>query len=133
MYIFQVDFSGQSISSLRLEGSAGGQMVARLLGFLHPPADWQELLNVCISYCNATLRLTNSLLANVSAHQRECSAIKWPENITLDRVPVDFEARKTVSIAAYNNRHDEYSKMELQHQRDGDDSKKVNKTLLRNV
>lgn len=100
-------------------------MVARLMGFLRPPTDWQAILNVCISYCNATLRLSDTLLANVSAIHTDCSSIKWPENVTSNRVSVDFESHKAVSVGPYNNRQDEHSKMKLQHHRDKDDPPKV--------
>lgn len=122
--ILQVDFNAVSVNSLRLNNSFGGQMVARLLGFLRPPPEWQDTLNVCISYCNATLHLSGSLIANVSAIHTDCSSMEWPENISLDRVPVDFESRKIVSIGPYS-RQDEHSKMELQHFRDKDDPPKV--------
>lgn len=121
---FQVDFNAISVNSLRLNNSFGGQMVARLMGYLRPPSEWQDSLNVCISYCNATLNLSGLLIANVSAVHTECSSIGWPENISTDRVPVDFESRKMVSIGPYS-RQDEHSKMELQHFRDKDDPPKV--------
>lgn len=100
-------------------------MVARLMGFLRPPPDWQDSLNVCISYCNATLHLNSTLIANVSAVHTDCSSIKWPDNVSFDRVPVDFESKKIVSIGPYS-RQDEHSRMELQHYRDKDDPPKVN-------
>lgn len=126
-----MDFNGPLVSTLRLDSLSGGQMVAKLLGFLRPPSDWQEMLNICISYCNATLYLSSTILANMSFPQgSNCSSIRWPDNITSNRVPIDFESHKTVSIGPYNSRQDEHSKMTLHHHTDKDDPLKVSSEIL---
>lgn len=99
-------------------------MVARLMGFLRLPQNWQEMLNVCISFCSATLMLAEDVIANVSAvDQKNCTSIKWPDNLTLDRIPVDFKSKKMIN-SGYNS-HVQQSKMELLHFKDSDDAPKV--------
>lgn len=90
-------------------------MVARLVGFLRPPNGFSELLKVCISYSNATLRLDDALLANMTAEDaKECRPeIRLPENLPLDRIPVSFESHKLVNLGAYNTH--QQSRMELLH------------------
>lgn len=100
-------------------------MVARLLGFLRLPPSWQEMLNVCISFCSATLKVSNDVIANVSAELKECKIVKWPDNLTLERVTVDFNSKKMVNMGTYNNLHIQQSKMELQHYKEDDDTPKV--------
>lgn len=56
-----------------------GKMVARLMGFLRPPSKWQEMLKVCVSFCNATLKIDGKILSNITAEQRECQPIRWVE------------------------------------------------------
>lgn len=88
-------------------------MVARLIGFLRPSSDWHEMLTVCISHCNATLRIADLQIANVTAAQAHCETKSWPTIRESDRVAVDFESRKSVSTGAYNTH--QQSKMELHH------------------
>lgn len=123
---FQVDFNSPTSPMLRVDATAGGEMVARLLGFLCLPSDWQEILNVCISHCSATLKISDNLLANVSAEHKNCTSRKWPfnETLTTNNVAVDFESHKSVTLGAYNPNHQQ-SKMELQHHKDSDDTPKV--------
>ncbi|RYA68139.1 hypothetical protein, partial [Enterobacter cloacae complex sp. 2DZ2F20B] len=73
-------------------------MVARLLGFLCLPSDWQEMLNICISHCSASLKISDNLVANVSAETKECTSRKWPINETSNNVSVDFESHKVVNL-----------------------------------
>lgn len=96
-------------------------MVARLLGFLRPPTQWQEMLKVCVSYCSATLSIAGKLMSNVTAEQKECQPQKWPDKETSNRVAVDFESHKIVSIGAYNTHQP--SKMELQHHKENETPK----------
>lgn len=117
-----VDFNSPN-SLIRSDTSQSGEMVARLLGFLRLPTDWQEMLNVCISYCSATLTLYDNLIANTTTEQKDCKLVKWTNNQSLDKVPVDFKATKIVNVNAYNL-HQE-SKMELQHYKDAEDTPKV--------
>jgi N-acetylneuraminic acid mutarotase len=118
-----VDFNSPTSPMLRVDATAGGEMVARLLGFLCLPSDWQEMLNVCISYCSATLKISDILVANVSAENKDCTSRKWPVNETSNKVSVDFESHKVVNLGAYNNH--QQSKMELQHHKDSEDTPKV--------
>lgn len=98
-------------------------MVARLMGFLRPPSQWQEMLKVCVSFCNATLKLDGKLLSNITAEQRECEPQRWIENSeTSSRVSVDFESQKFVTISGFNSH---LSKMELQHHREKETPKVI--------
>lgn len=107
---------------MRADPSAGGEMVARLLGFLRPPPQFKEMLKVCVSYSTATLRIADELLANVTAEQKYCqSQIQWPTLESFDRVAVDFESRKVVSLGPYNTH--QQSKMELLHYHDKEAAK----------
>lgn len=54
------DFNPMSGSATRTEQNLGGEMTARLLGFLRPPPVWQDMkeqLRICVSHSMATLRL----------------------------------------------------------------------------
>ncbi|XP_001814936.2 multiple epidermal growth factor-like domains protein 8 [Tribolium castaneum] len=119
-----VDFNSPTSPMLRGDATAGGEMVARLVGSLCLPTDWQEMLNVCISYCSATLKISDNLVTNVSAENNECKSAKWPFNETSGKVSVDFESHKMVTLGSYNNLHQQ-SKMELQHKKDTDEQAKV--------
>lgn len=96
-------------------GLSSGEMVARLMGFLRLPTTWQEMLKVSVTYCSASLTFGDDVLANVSSidHQQNSTVIKCPENLTLDRIPVDFKATRTVS--AGQSLQYQQSKMELLH------------------
>lgn len=99
-------------------------MVARLQGFLRLPATWQEMLNVCVSYCSASLLSSDDVIANISAiDQKNCSSVKFPDTLVLDRIPVDFKARKVIS--AGQSLQYQQSKMELLHYKDMEDAPKV--------
>nr|CAI5852919.1 unnamed protein product [Callosobruchus analis] len=120
-----VDFNSPASSYLRGDLSfTGGEMVARLLGFLRLPPNWREMLNVCISYCSATLTVSEQIIANVTAEAKECKVFRWPENLTLERTPIDFKSKKMVNTGAYNS-HIQQSKMELQHYKDSEETPKV--------
>lgn len=104
-------------------GLNNGEMVARLMGFLRLPSSWQEMLNVCVSFSSATLLFSDELIANISAiDQKNCTSVKCPENLTLDRIPVDFKARKS---AVGQSLQYQQSKMELLHYKDTEDAPKV--------
>lgn len=54
------DFNTLSVSMSRMEQNLGGEITARLLGFLRPPQVWEntrEQLRICVSHSAATLRL----------------------------------------------------------------------------
>lgn len=54
------DFNTLSVSMSRMEQNLGGEITARLLGFLRPPQVWEntrEQLRICVSHSTATLRL----------------------------------------------------------------------------
>lgn len=59
-----VDFSIPSMQSAKTESALGGQMIARLLGFLRLPQNlWDgkmEQLKFCVGYNTATLRVTRT-------------------------------------------------------------------------
>lgn len=107
-----------------------GEMVTRLLGFLRPPTQWQskqEILQVCVMYCNATLKLLDlkgevQLKTNLSADNQQCKSENWlVPDAKSNRILVDFEAHKTI-----NNIYThppQQSKMELQHYRDTETAK----------
>nr|XP_023015346.1 multiple epidermal growth factor-like domains protein 8 [Leptinotarsa decemlineata] len=118
-----VDFISPTSSLPRGDFSSGGEMVARLLGFLRLPPSWQEMLNVCVSFCSATLTVSDTLVANVTPEAKECMGVKWPDNITLDRISVDFMSKKMINMG-YNT-YMQQSKMELQHFKESDDTPKV--------
>lgn len=120
-----VDFVSPTSSLPRGDFSSGGEMVARLLGFLRLPVSWQEMLNVCVTFCSATLTVSNNLVANITPEVTECKAVRWPDNITLDRISVDFKSKKTVNIQAAYSIYMQQSKMELLHYKDFDDPQKV--------
>ncbi|KAJ8978063.1 hypothetical protein NQ317_015870 [Molorchus minor] len=115
-----VDFNGHTHSLSRADFMTGGEMVARLLGFLRLPPNWEEMLNVCISHCSATLTLADDLIVNVTAEQKDCKSVKWPKNLTFEKVPVDFKSKKIINLGSHNS-HFQQSKMELQHYKDSDD------------
>lgn len=105
-------------------GLNNGEMVARLMGFLRLPSTWQEMLNVCVSFCSASLLFADDVIANISAiDQKNCSSVKCPDNLTLDRIPVDFKARKMISVG--QSLQYQQSKMELLHYKDMEDAPKV--------
>ncbi|KAK9888746.1 hypothetical protein WA026_000973 [Henosepilachna vigintioctopunctata] len=108
-----VDFNSPSNTLVRIDPTTGGEMVARLLGFLRLPDDWEELLNPCISYCTATLKLSGNLLTDLKFEQSTCKPLKWPPSTPKNKVAIDFETHKVVSLGAYNNHLP--SKMELGH------------------
>lgn len=101
-------------------------MVARLMGFLRLPSSWQEMLNVCVSYCSASLLSSDDVIANITAiDQKNCTSVKFPDHLPLDYIPVDFKARKMIS--AGQNLQYQQSKMELLHFKDKEDAPKVSK------
>lgn len=106
-------------------------MVARLLGFLRPPAQFKEMLKVCVSYSTATLKIADNIMANLTAEQKHCQPqIHWPNLELSNRVAVDFESRKIISLGPYNTH--QQSKMELLHYYDKE-APKVNKFFSKHV
>ena len=59
-----VDFNVPSMQGAKTESALGGQMIARLLGFLRLPINiWDskmEHLKICVSYNSATLHVSRS-------------------------------------------------------------------------
>lgn len=49
--------------STRTEQALGGEITARLLGFLRPPESWgnDEMLRVCASYSDAVLNMSHDV------------------------------------------------------------------------
>ncbi|XP_046676550.1 multiple epidermal growth factor-like domains protein 8 isoform X2 [Homalodisca vitripennis] len=120
------DFNALSVTMSRTEQNLGGEITARLLGFLRPPHTWEnakEQLRICVSHSTATLRLESitshlEVVANMSADQSSCVAALWPTGAPTVLLPgrylVDFEARKNITISHYPPVHS-HSKMELLH------------------
>lgn len=120
--LFQADMTSPSTPILRNE-SPNGTMVGRLLGFLRPPLEWEEELSVCVSYCNTTLRIGNDI-STFNAQQKNCHTMNWPEKEKSNRILIDFMARKTVNIGAYNA-HQLVSSMQLKHKENDREPAKV--------
>lgn len=118
------DFNAVGGPPTRIEQALGGEVTARLLGFLRPPHTWdniKEQLRICVSYSTASLRLASAdghleIVANLSAEHSQCSPAIWPSGGPVILLPgrylVDFEARKALAAGPYAVHH---SKMELQH------------------
>lgn len=123
--ILQVDFNSPSSLIHKVDpGLANGEMVARLMGFLRLPLAWQEMLNVCVSFCSASLSFVDDVIANISAiDQKNCNSVKFPDNFSMDRITVDFKARKAVTTG--QSLQYQQSKMELLHYKDLEDAPKV--------
>ncbi|XP_055593040.1 multiple epidermal growth factor-like domains protein 8 [Uranotaenia lowii] len=121
-----VDFNTPALSHTEL--SFNGQIVARLLGFLRPPAVWEaagERLRVCASNSQAVLRMASTdinnprkklmsvVTANISANQYVCEMAQWRSLDPRYRVMIDFQAKR--SMNSLQSMHQQISKMGLQH------------------
>ncbi|KAF7989739.1 hypothetical protein HCN44_008413 [Aphidius gifuensis] len=132
-----IDFNVPSMQGAKSESALGGEMIARLIGFLRPPEYYwdgnNEQLKICVSYNSATLRVlqyTNNnmsnkeleLVANLTAETSQCIPTKWQNGnyMTLDngRYLLDFESKRMVTVNyAYP------SKMEITHNRKNENPK----------
>ncbi|XP_046588912.1 multiple epidermal growth factor-like domains protein 8 isoform X1 [Neodiprion lecontei] len=128
-----VDFNVPSMQGAKTESGLGGEMIARLLGFLRPPQSvWEstaEHLKICVSYNSATLHVSHSddarelaLVANLTAEASQCIPTNWPDgNPTMllpGRYLLDFESRRMVTTNyAYA------SKMEITHNKRNENPK----------
>uniref|UniRef100_A0A8D8PUQ8 Multiple epidermal growth factor-like domains protein 8 n=1 Tax=Cacopsylla melanoneura TaxID=428564 RepID=A0A8D8PUQ8_9HEMI len=94
----------------RTELSLGGETLARLTGYIHPPAGnghASEQLLACAAYSRAKLRMaatngTLELLANMSTDALKCVPVEWPGSGTVgaagtERFLLDFESHKTIA------------------------------------
>ncbi|XP_043511947.1 multiple epidermal growth factor-like domains protein 8 isoform X2 [Frieseomelitta varia] len=120
-----VDFNVPSMQGAKTESALGGEMIARLIGFLRPPQSfWDstvEHLKICVSYNSATLHVSRSddpqeleLVANLTAETSQCIPTKWPDGHQMMLLPgrylLDFESKRMVTTSyAYA------SKMEITH------------------
>lgn len=120
-----VDFNVPSMQGAKTESALGGEMIARLIGFLRLPQDYwdnsMERLKICVSYNSATLNVSRSdnrqdmqLVANLTAETSQCVSTRWPDGreMTLNagRYLLDFESKRMVTASyAYA------SKMEITH------------------
>ncbi|XP_076283094.1 multiple EGF like domains 8 isoform X4 [Lasioglossum baleicum] len=120
-----VDFNVPSMQGAKTESALGGEMIARLIGFLRPPQYfWDntvEHLKICVSYNSATLHVSRSsdpeeleLVANLTAETSQCIPTKWPDGHQMMLMPgrylLDFESKRMVTTSyAYA------SKMEITH------------------
>lgn len=118
-----VDFSLPPASSSQMEQSFNGEIVVRLLGYLRPPQEWKseltELLTVCASYAQVTLKLSgdssfdaNILAANLTADQQQCVLSSW-QNLENSRILIDLQAKR--KLTGTNYQHHQQSKVGLQH------------------
>ncbi|XP_067001504.2 multiple epidermal growth factor-like domains protein 8 [Anabrus simplex] len=129
-----VDFNIPSLTT-RTEQSLGGEIIARLLGFLRPPETWQEThetLRMCASYSSATLSLSRGesqseleVVANLTTESSQCVGAILPSGEPAILMPgrylVDFESHNTVSFGPYITH--QQSKMELLHNRSQENAK----------
>uniref|UniRef100_A0A1B0CSP3 Multiple epidermal growth factor-like protein 8 n=2 Tax=Lutzomyia longipalpis TaxID=7200 RepID=A0A1B0CSP3_LUTLO len=122
-----VDFNAPS-SNTHTEQSFHGDMVARLAGFIRPPSSWEksgEMLRVCASYSDATLRMSTNgditLAANISTEATQCTMAQWPP-LKSSRIMVDLQARRSVGNGNMFHHH-HHSKMGLQHNRTNENAK----------
>ncbi|XP_076675325.1 multiple EGF like domains 8 isoform X4 [Andrena cerasifolii] len=120
-----VDFNVPSMQGAKTESALGGEMIARLIGFLRPPTYfWDstvEHLKICVSYNSATLHVSRNddpqkleLVANLTAETSQCIPTKWPDGHQMLLLPgrylLDFESKRMVTTSyAYA------SKMEITH------------------
>ncbi|XP_046832865.1 multiple epidermal growth factor-like domains protein 8 isoform X2 [Vespa crabro] len=120
-----VDFNVPSMQGAKTESALGGEMIARLTGFLRlPPYFWHstiEHLKICVSYNSATLHVSRNddsqkleLVANLTAETSQCIPTKWPDGqqmiLQSGRYLLDFESKRMVTTSyAYA------SKMEITH------------------
>lgn len=109
-----MDFNSPSTPILKID-SEEGTMVARLMGFLRLPENWKEKLRICISNCNATLRIGEDLVSNITGLvDNKDTCHEWQGEEESLKIAVDFESYKTITVSGYN-RQDPPSKMGLQH------------------
>lgn len=75
-----VDFNVPSTQGAKMESGRGGEMVAKLIGFLRLPVNiWDskmELLKICVSYNTATLHvsgnnMTHNLVSSMIYHSEK--------------------------------------------------------------
>ncbi|XP_076755978.1 multiple EGF like domains 8 [Xylocopa sonorina] len=120
-----VDFNVPSMQGAKTESALGGEMIARLIGFLRPPQYfWDstvEHLKICVSYNSATLHMSRSddpqeleLVANLTAETSQCIPTKRSDGNPMILLPgrylLDFESKRMVTTSyAYA------SKMEITH------------------
>ncbi|XP_015608730.1 multiple epidermal growth factor-like domains protein 8 isoform X2 [Cephus cinctus] len=128
-----VDFNVPSMQGAKTESALGGEMIARLIGFLRPPQYfWDstvEYLKICVSYNSATLHVSRSddhqeleLVANLTAETSQCIPTNWPDGNQMKLLPgrylLDFESKRMVTASyAYA------SKMEITHNRNAENPK----------
>ena len=120
-----VDFNVPSMQGAKTESALGGEMIAKLTGFLRPPQYfWDsaaEHLKICVSYNSATLHVSCNndpseleLVANLTADTSQCIPTRWsdgqPMTLSPGRYLLDFESKRMVT-ANYR----ESSKMEITH------------------
>ncbi|GFG35976.1 hypothetical protein Cfor_03559, partial [Coptotermes formosanus] len=126
-----VDFNMVSLST-RTEQALGGEIIARLLGFLRPLESWgnDEMLRVCASNADAVLNMSQDVeygklqvVANLTAEVSQCVAAHWPSGkpvtLTPGRYLVDFESRNRRGPYAPHHQ----SKMELHHNKSSENAK----------
>ncbi|XP_066597515.1 multiple epidermal growth factor-like domains protein 8 isoform X2 [Prorops nasuta] len=128
-----VDFNVPSMQGAKTESALGGEMIARLIGFLRPPQYfWDntvEQLNICVSYNTATLHVSHNndpdkmeLVANISADTSHCIPPRWPDGqrmvLSPGRFLLDFESKRMITAS-----YADPSKMEITHNRQTENPK----------
>ncbi|XP_023314938.1 multiple epidermal growth factor-like domains protein 8 isoform X2 [Trichogramma pretiosum] len=134
-----VDFNVPSMQGPKTETSLGGEMIARLIGFLRLPHNiWgiREELKICVSYNSATLKISRNndtsdliLVANSSAEAPKCIPVRMPTTEDSDdaevtsfsggRYLLDFESKRMITTTSYSHPR----KMEIIHNRPGENAK----------
>nr|XP_022913574.1 multiple epidermal growth factor-like domains protein 8 isoform X1 [Onthophagus taurus] len=97
-----------------------GSMMGRMLGFLRPPNEWDEKLKVCVASCNATLKIGDDLVSSISSiYRKVCMPKNWPEDVSSDRVSIDFLAQRVISSFSS---HQQVGMMHLQHYKENEEN-----------
>ncbi|XP_058808805.1 multiple epidermal growth factor-like domains protein 8 isoform X2 [Phymastichus coffea] len=126
-----VDFNVPSTQGAKVESGRGGEMVAKLIGFLRLPNNiWDgkmELLKICVSYNTATLHVSGNnmthnlmVVANLTAETSQCIPLRTGPDSFLSsyvtfvpgRYLMNFESRRMVTASYAHS-----SKMEIMHSR----------------
>ncbi|XP_023245420.1 multiple epidermal growth factor-like domains protein 8 [Copidosoma floridanum] len=124
-----VDFSVPSMQGAKTESGLGGEMIARLIGFLRlPHMIWDgklESMKICVSYNSATLRVSQNndtqdlmVVANLTAETSQCIPMRASSeafnaiSFSPGRYLLDFESKRMVTTSQSQS-----SKMEIIHNR----------------
>ncbi|KYM76277.1 Multiple epidermal growth factor-like domains protein 8 [Atta colombica] len=109
-----VDFNVPSMQGAKTESALGGEMIARLTGFLRPPNYFWDSAAEHLKICE--------LVANLTAETSQCIPTTWPGEDSMElqsgRYLLDFESKRMVTTSyAYA------SKMEIVHNKNMENGK----------